>query len=219
MNVAAPARFRRALITAVVGCVFAAGASAQSAVKPAKPAVAAAQAATAMAPKAGSYQIDLAHSHAHFVISHLGISRFVGRFDDIQGEFAVGERSEASSVKASIRVDSINTKHQKLEEHLRSPDFFDALRFPTMDFVSTKASWNPRGEGKLSGNLTIHGVTRPVDFALKVTGAGLGKRGEFRAGFEATTTIKRSDYGMNYGLPNVVGDSVEISLSVEGVMQ
>lgn len=216
MRVVAPAGLRRILIAAVIGCTFAAGAFAQSAAKPAAKPVAAQAAAT---PKAGTYQIDLAHSHAHFVISHLGISRFVGRFDDIQGEFAVGERPEAHAVKASIRVDSINTKHQKLEEHLKSPDFFDAVRFPTMDFVSTKASWNPRGEGKLSGNLTIHGVTRPVDFALKVTGAGVGKRGEFRAGFEATTTIKRSDYGMNYGLPSVVGDQVEIALSVEGVMQ
>ena len=217
MNVAANAGLRRVLIAAVVGCLFVAGASAQTAAKSAKPAAAAQ--ATVASPKAGNYKIDLAHSHAHFVISHLGISRFVGRFDDIQGDFAVGERPEASSVKASIRVDSINTKHQKLEEHLKSPDFFDAPRFPTMDFVSTKVSWNPRGEGKLSGKLSIHGVTRPVDFALKVTGAGVGTRGEPRAGFEATTTIKRSDYGMNYGLPSVVGDLVEIALSVEGVLQ
>lgn len=215
MSVAVQARLGRVLVAAVVGCLFAAGAGAQSAAKPATPSV---QAAPSMAPKAGTYKIDLAHSHAHFVISHLGISRFVGRFDDIQGEFSVGDQAGANAVKSSIRVDSINTKHQKLEEHLKSPDFFDAARFPSMDFVSTKAGWNASGQGKLSGNLTIHGVTRPVDFALKVTGAGLGKRGEVRAGFEATTTIKRSDYGMTYGLPSVVGDQVEIMLSVEGVM-
>lgn len=206
---------RRILLATAVSCVLSAGATAQTA----KPAGAAAEAPRSLNPAAGSYKIDLPHTHAYFVISHLGISRFMGRFDDIQGEFVVGERPDKSSVKASIRVDSINAKHQKLEEHLRSPDFFDAVRFPSMDFVSTKVGWNQRGEGKLSGNLSLHGVTRPVDFALKVIGAGPGKRGEMRSGFEATTTIKRSDYGMAYGLPSVVGDSVEITLSVEGVMQ
>lgn len=186
---------------------------------PAAKAAPAAKPGSVAVPEAGTYKIDLAHSHAYFVISHLGISRFMGRFDDIQGDYVVGERPETGSVKASIRVDSINTKHQKMEEHLRSPDFFDAVRFPTMDFVSTKVSWNRRGEGKLSGNLTIHGVTRPIDFSLKVVGAGLGNRGETRSGFEATTTIKRSDFGMNYGLPRVVGDVVEITLSVEGIKQ
>jgi polyisoprenoid-binding protein YceI len=201
---------RRILLATVVGCALSTAAAAQSAAPPAD---------RSLNPAAGTYKIDLPHTHAYFVISHLGISRFMGRFDDIAGEFVVGERADQSSVKASIRVDSINAKHQKLEEHLRSPDFFDAARYPSMDFVSTWVGWNRRGEGKLIGNLSIHGVTRPVEFALKVTGAGPGKRGEMRSGFEAKTTIKRSDYGMAYGVPNVVGDSVEITLSVEGVMQ
>lgn len=206
---------RRILLVTVFGGALSTGALAQTVAKPAVPA----EATRSLNPAAGSYKIDLPHTHAYFVISHLGISRFMGRFDDIQGEFVVGERPDKSWVKASIRVDSINTKHQKIEEHLRSADFFDAARFPSMDFVSTKVSWNPRGEGKLSGDLTLHGVTRPVDFALRVTGAGAGKRGELRSGFEAKTTIKRSDYGMVYGLSSVVGDSVEITLAVEGVMQ
>lgn len=207
---------RRILLATVVGGALSLGATAQSAAQPASPA---AEAPRSLNPAAGTYKIDLPHTHAYFVISHLGISRFMGRFDDIAGEFVVGERAEQSSVKASIRVDSINAKHQKIEEHLRSPDFFDAARFPSMDFVSTRVGWNRRGEGKLIGNLSIHGVTRPVEFALKVTGAGPGKRGEIRSGFEAKTTIKRSDYGMTYGAPSVVGDNVEITLSVEGVKQ
>lgn len=173
----------------------------------------------AAALKAGSYKIDVDHSHAYFVVSHLGITPFMGRFDDIQGVFLVGDRPDKSSVKASIRVDSINTKQQKIEEHLRSQDFFDAARFPTMEFVSTKAGWNAKGEGTLSGQLTIHGVTRPVDFNLRLTGVGAGFRGETRAGFEARTTLKRSDFGMKWGLPNVVGETVEITLAIEGVMQ
>lgn len=178
-----------------------------------------AAAAAVVMPQPGTYKIDVAHTHAFFFISHLGVSRFMGRFDDIQGSFVVGDKPETSKVSATIPVASINTKHQKLEEHLKSPDFFDAAQFPNLFFESGKVRWNNRGEGVLSGNLTIHGVTKPVDFALTVMGAGKGPRGDTRAGFAATTTIKRSDFGMTYGLPKVVGDTVELNLSVEGVLQ
>jgi len=184
-----------------------------------KPARAAKAAAAVVMPQPGTYKIDVAHTHAFFFISHLGVSRFMGRFDDIQGSFVVGDKPEKSRVSATIPVASINTKHQKLEEHLKSPDFFDAAQFPNLFFESGKVRWNKRGEGALSGNLAIHGVTRPVDFALTVTGAGKGPRGDTRAGFLATTTIRRSDFGMIYGLPTVVGDTVELHLSVEGVLQ
>ena len=209
--------FMHSVITlAFVGLGFVQPALAQSA---AKPATKAAKAAEVVLPVAGKYKIDLDHSHAYFVVSHLGVSRFMGRFDDFQGEYTVGEKPDKSAVKVSIKVDSINTKHQKLQDHLKSPDFFSAVQFPTMNFESSKVNWNNRGEGTLSGNLTLHGVTKPVDFALKVTGAGDGLRGEYRSGFEATTTIKRSDFGMNYGLPKVIGDSVEITMSIEGIKQ
>ena len=170
-------------------------------------------------PKSGTYKIDLDHSHAYFVIRHLDISRFMGRFDQIQGEFTVGETPDRNAAKASIRVDSINTKQAKIDEHLRSADFFDVARFPTMEFTATRVKWNAGGEGTMTGNLTIKGVTRPVEFALRATGAGAGLKGEIRSGFEAKTTLKRSDYGIMYGLPSVVGDLVEITLSVEGVLQ
>lgn len=168
---------------------------------------------------AGDYVIDVAHSHVYFFISHLGVSRFMGRFDDIKGTFVIGQKPAESAVSATVPVASVNTKHQKLEDHLKSPDFFDVAQFPTMTFESTRVNWNNRGEGVLSGNLTIHGVTKPVDFNLKLTGAGKGPRGDTRAGFEGTTTIKRSDFGMTYGLPRVVGDTVEIALSIEGIRQ
>ncbi|MCK9986268.1 MAG: hypothetical protein AzoDbin1_02740 [Azoarcus sp.] len=168
---------------------------------------------------AGDYVIDVAHSHVYFFISHLGVSRFMGRFDDIKGTFVIGQKPTESAVSATVPVSSVNTKHQKLEDHLKSPDFFDASQFPSMTFESTRVRWNARGEGVLSGNLTIRGVTKPVDFDLKLTGAGKGPRGDTRAGFEGTTTIKRSEFGMTYGLPRVVGDTVEIALSIEGIRQ
>ncbi|NMG46424.1 polyisoprenoid-binding protein [Aromatoleum toluvorans] len=179
--------------------------------------VAAKPAADELAP--GDYVIDVAHSHVYFFISHLGVSRFMGRFDDIKGTFVVGQKPTESAVSATVPISSVNTKHQKLEDHLKSADFFDAAQFPNMTFESTRVRWNAKGEGVLSGNLTIRGVTKAVDFDLKLTGAGKGPRGDTRAGFEGVTTIKRSDFGMNYGLPRVVGDSVEIALSVEGIRQ
>ena len=204
-----------AIVIASLGLALAVGAQAQP-VSTKRAAVAKPQ---AKLPKAGTYKIDLDHSHAYFVIRHLDISRFMGRFDQIQGEFTVGETQERNAAKASIRVDSINTKQGKIDEHLRSADFFDATRFPTMEFNTTRVKWNAGGEGTMAGNLSIKGVTRPVEFALRATGAGAGLKGEIRSGFEAKTTLKRSDYGIMYGLPSVVGDLVEITLSVEGVLQ
>ena len=203
-----------ASLALIVGLACPVAALAQS---PAKPV--AAKAAAVKLPKPGTYKIDLDHSHAYFIIGHLDISRFMGRFDSIQGEYIVGDRPDASSVKASIRVDSINTKQPKIDEHLRSADFFEVTKFPTMDFTSTKVQWNAKGEGVLAGRLSIHGVTRPVEFALRVTGSGTGLKGEQRSGFEAKTTLKRSDFGILYGLPSVIGDTVEITLSIEGILQ
>ena len=215
---------RPLVLAAAIGIVTASSAIAQQTPRPtaavANPAAARSVAkSTIEAPVPGNYVIDIAHSHAYFFISHLGVSRFMGRFDDIKGAFVVGHRPSESLVNATIPVSSVNTKHQKLEDHLKSADFFDAAQFPNMIFESTRVSWNKNGEGVLSGHLTIHGITKPVDFALKVTGAGKGPRGDTRAGFEANATIKRSEFGMMYGLPRVVGDSVDIALSIEGVLQ
>jgi polyisoprenoid-binding protein YceI len=204
-----------AIAITALGLSLAVGVQAQTA--SAKPAAGAK--AQIKLPKPGTYKIDLDHSHAYFVIRHLDISRFMGRFDQIQGEFTVGEMPDRNTAKASIRVDSINTKQAKIDEHLRSADFFDATRFPTMEFTATRVKWNAGGEGTMAGKLTIKGVTRPVEFSLRATGAGAGLKGEIRSGFEAKTTLRRSDYGILYGLPSVVGDLVEITLSVEGILQ
>lgn len=210
---------RRHLLLLALGAALSLPALAQTAVAKSAAAKPAAKVDSVVMPQAGTYKIDVAHTHAAFFISHLGVSRFMGRFDDIQGNLVVGDKPEKSRVSVTIPVASINVKHQKLEEHLKSPDFFDVAQFPNMFFESGKVRWNNKGEGTLSGNLTIHGVTKPVDFALKVTGAGKGPRGDTRAGFEATTSIRRSDFGMTYGLPRVVGDTVEIAMMVEGVLQ
>lgn len=175
-------------------------------------------AAFANAP-AGNYKIDAAHSVAYFEVGHMnGVSRFMGRFNDISGDLVVGA-PEVSKIKVDIKTDSVDTKHDGLDKHLKSPDFFNAVQFPTMNFTSTGVSLNAAGEGTVSGNLNLHGVTKPVTFKLKYIGTGPGLKGETRAGYVATSTIKRSDFGMSYGLGKAATDEVELRINIEAVKQ
>ena len=175
-------------------------------------------AAFANAP-AGSYKIDAAHSVAYFEVGHMnGISRFMGRFNDISGDLVVGV-PQASKIKVDVKTDSVDTKHEGLDKHLKSPDFFNAVQFPTMSFTSTGVTLNAAGEGTVTGNLNLHGVTRPVTFKLKYIGSGPGMKGETRAGYVATSTIKRSDFGMSYGLNKAATDEVELRINIEAVKQ
>lgn len=177
-------------------------------------------AATAAAPApAGEYKIDPAHSGAFFEVGHLGgVSRFMGRFRDISGDLTV-DTPEKSRVKVSIKTDSVDSNHEGLDKHLKSPDFFSAVQFPVMSFASTAVTLNPAGEGTLAGNLTLRGVTKPVTFKLKHVGTGKGMRGEQRVGYVATATIKRTDFGMGYGVPGAATDEVDLRINIEAVKQ
>jgi polyisoprenoid-binding protein YceI len=175
-------------------------------------------AASAAAP-AGTYKIDPAHSVAYFEVGHLGgVSRFMGRFNDIGGDLTV-DTPEKSRIKVDIKVDSIDTKHEGLDKHLKSPDFFNAVQFPNASFSSTAITLNAAGEGSVSGNLTLHGVTKPVTFKLKQIGSGQGMKGETRVGYVASSTIKRSEFGMSYGVPKATTDEVELRINIEAVKQ
>ncbi len=174
--------------------------------------------AAAPAP-AGNYKIDPVHSVAYFEIGHLGgVSRFMGRFNDMSGDLVV-DTPEKSKVKVEIKTDSIDTKHEPLEKHLKSPDFFNAVQFPVMSFTSTAVNLNAAGEGTLAGNLNLHGVTKPVTLKLKQIGSGKGMKGETRVGYVATGTIKRTDFGMNYGVPGAATDEVDLHINIEAVKQ
>lgn len=176
-------------------------------------------AAFAATPPAGNYKIDPAHSVAYFEVGHMGgISRFMGRFNDMAGDLVV-DAPEKSKLKVDIKTDSIDTKHEGLDKHLKSPDFFNAVQFPTMTFSSTAVTLNAAGEGTVAGNLTLHGVTKPVTFKLKQIGTGKGMKGETRAGYVATTTIKRTDFGIAYGVPGAATDEVDLHINIEAVKQ
>jgi polyisoprenoid-binding protein YceI len=179
----------------------------------------AASLANPAAAPAGNYKVDPAHSGAFFEVGHLGgISRFMGRFNDISGELVV-DTPENSKVKVEIKTDSVDTKHEGLDKHLKSPDFFNAVQFPTLSFVSTAVKLNAAGEGTVAGNLTLHGTTKPVTFKLKQIGAGKGMKGEQRVGYLATTTIKRTEFGMAYGVPGAATDEVDLRINLEGIKQ
>jgi polyisoprenoid-binding protein YceI len=175
--------------------------------------------ATPAAAPVGAYKIDAAHSGAFFEVGHLGgVSRFMGRFNDIAGDLVV-DAPEKSKINVTIKTESIDSNHEGLDKHLKSPDFFNAVQFPTMTFTSTAVKLDGNGTGSIAGNLTLRGVTKPVTFQLKQVGAGKGMKGEQRVGYVASGTIKRTEFGMNYRVPGAATDEVDLRINIEGVKQ
>ncbi|MCP4432884.1 MAG: hypothetical protein GY806_18080 [Gammaproteobacteria bacterium] len=163
---------------------------------------------------AANYTIDKEGQHVAvlFKASHLGISYNAGRFKDIEGSFTYDkDNPSVNKVSVVIEAKSIDTNHAERDKHLRSDDFFDVEKYPTITFESTSYSTGS-GNDSLKGNLTIHGVTKSVDIAVKHVGEGKDPWGGYRSGFVGELTVKASDYGM----PDWVGD-VEIELIVEGI--
>lgn len=173
-------------------------------------------AASFSAQAADKYDIDPTHTQVQFTYNHLGFSNITGRFDEVTGDFLFDAADPTqSSVSITIPVASISTGVEKLDQHLLTADFFDATQFPTATFKSTSVT--AAGEGKLAvaGDLTIHGVTRPV--VLDVTINGIGEHPMRKlpaAGFDASASIKRSDFGVGGYVP-AVGDEVKLSITVE----
>ena len=176
-------------------------------------------AAASAAHAADTYSVDPVHSSISFKISHVGISYIHGRFDDFSGQFVIDKDDPAkSSFSLAIKVDSVDTNNQKRDEHLRNADFFNAKQFPTLNFQSTGVKAVDGGY-EVTGDLTLHGVKKPVTFTLK----GGDKVVEFpkgmqRVGFGTTLTIKRSDYDMKAML-DALGDEIPIDIGVEAVKQ
>ena len=173
-------------------------------------------AASFSAQAADKYDIDPTHTQVQFTYNHMGFSNITGRFDEVTGEFLFDAADPTkSSVSISIPVASISTGVDKLDEHLLKADFFDATQFPTATFKSTGVT--AAGEGKLAvaGDLTIHGVTRPVVLDVTINGVGEHPMRKLpAAGFDASTKIKRSDFGVGAYVP-AVGDEVTLSITVE----
>ena len=162
------------------------------------------------------YRIDPAHSQVEFTWSHFGFSNITARFDALEGTFVYdAENPSASSVTASVAIDSLDSGVDKLDAHLKSPDFFDLAKFSRAEFKSTKVEAAGEGKLALTGDLSIHGVTRPVTFQVTVNKIGDHPMKKVpSAGFDAATTIKRSDFGMAMAVPNV-SDEITIEVTIE----
>lgn len=205
--------------TALPTALLAAALAAQTGTKPAAPAAPAARPAAATSPAAAStYGIDSVHSSAMFRVQHLGAGQFWGRFNDVSGTFTGGTpAADGVSFDITVKVESVDTRTKKLDDHLRSPDFFNAADHPTMTFKSTGCKAGKNGMLEVTGNFTMLGVTKPITANVEFTGAKAGQMGD-RAGYEATLTIKRSEWGMKYGVDNgMLGDDVRIVVNLEGV--
>lgn len=173
--------------------------------------------------RAESFELDPAHSAVQFEIRHL-FSTVPGRFNDFTGTINFNrEAPETSSVEATIQATSIDTANEKRDTHLRSPDFFEVDKYPTITFKSTKVEKTDDQSGKVVGDLTMHGVTKPVTLEVKFLGMGKGMQGETRAGFTGTTTIDRKEFGLTWGKmvegTAILGDEVTITVNVEAVVK
>ena len=171
-----------------------------------------------------AFAIDPAHSGVAFSIRHL-FSRVPGRFTKFEGKIVVDRDDYTkSSVEVSIDAASIDTNEPARDKHLKSPDFFDAAKFPKLTFKSTKVSQAGTNKLSVDGNLTIRGVSKPVTLDVDVLGYGPGYGGRFLGGFEAKTKINRQDFGVAWndlieGGGAVLGDEVEIKLNVEAARE
>lgn len=162
-----------------------------------------------------SYKIDAVHSNVGFKIRHL-IARTTGNFAKFEGTIDVNTKDiTKSSVNVTIDAASVNTGNEAREKHLKSPDFFDTAKYPTITFKSTAVKEVAKGKLEVTGAFTLHGVTRTIVIPVTNMGTMAGmKPGSVVAGFEGALTIKRSDYGMT-GMIGPLGDEVEISLNIE----
>lgn len=168
------------------------------------------------------WDFDLSHSSINFHVRHLMVSKVHGRFEKWSGSLEVDEADPAKS-KVSVAIDaaSIDTKEAKRDEHLRSADFLEVEKFPKLTFTSTRIEKS--GDGlAVHGDLTIHGVTRPVTLEVETTGQVKDPWGGTRTGFSAKTTISRKDFGLTWNVALetggfVVADKVEITLEIEAI--
>jgi polyisoprenoid-binding protein YceI len=172
---------------------------------------------------AGTWDIDAAHSTVGFSVRHMMVSKVRGYFRTFSGVLVTAEDPTASSVEATIDMDSIDTRQEQRDAHIRSADFFDVGNHTVMTFRSTEVRTDG-ADWTVVGDLTIKGITKPVELALELNGFGPDAYGGFRAGFSAKTEISRKAFGVDIDMPMdgggvVVGDKVTVELEIEAVLR
>jgi len=170
---------------------------------------------------ADTFQIDRAHSSLGFAVKHLTVSTVKGEFTDYSATIQFDPKDPSAFVaEVNIKTSSIDTRQQKRDEHLRSADFFDAEKFPTISFKSKKVQGNEAGSYVITGDLTMHGVTKEISIPVMISGPVKGPMGGDVIGLSGETTINRQDFGIswNKALDSggwMVGDEVKISVNLE----
>jgi polyisoprenoid-binding protein YceI len=172
-----------------------------------------------------TWSIDASHSNVQFTVRHMMISKVRGQFHNFTGTVNFDEQNPTnSSVNVEIDVASIDTRDEKRDGHLASPDFFDSANYPTISFVSKRVEVVDDSRGKIYGDLTIRGVTREVVLDTEYNGQALSPWGTTSAGFNASTKINRKDFGLNWNVALetggvLVGEEVAIDIELEIVKQ
>ena len=172
----------------------------------------------------GTWTTDAVHSKAGFAVKHMGISTVRGEFTDFAGELEIGDDLSTAKVHGKIQVASVDTGEDQRDAHLRSPDFFDAETYPEMTFASTRIEQVDDEIFRITGDLTLHGVTKEIVLHADVLGTDVDPMGNDRVGLEITGQLSRGDYGMKFnqalGSGNLlVADKVTLALDIEASPQ
>ncbi|MBF0213860.1 MAG: YceI family protein [Magnetococcales bacterium] len=164
------------------------------------------------------YKIDPTHSFVTFTIPHLGYSLLQGRFNRIDGQFTVDpEQPDRGAIQITVETGSVDSNHAERDKHLKGKDFLDVDRFPKAEFTSKKIV-EKDGKVLVEGDLTLHGIIRPVRFEAKAIGSGPDPWGGFRRGYAGSLTLKRADFGISYNL-GPAAETLELGLFIEGLKQ
>jgi polyisoprenoid-binding protein YceI len=172
---------------------------------------------------AGTYTVDPSHTEVGFTARHAMVTKVRGRFSDVEGTVQIGEDASLISVEATIQVASVDTRSADRDGHLKSADFFDVEQFPTMTYRSTSVQVS--GDGfVVDGELTLHGVTKPVQLEVTAEGVATDPFGNARAGFSAEAEINRKDFGLTWNAALetggvLVSEKIKITLDVSAIKQ
>jgi polyisoprenoid-binding protein YceI len=166
---------------------------------------------------AADYTVDSGHTYVSFAVSHLGFSTMRGKFNEQTGSLKFDPTAKKAEVIIEIEASSIDTGHAKRDEHLQSPDFLNAVENPTITFMSTSATWEGDKPATITGNLTLLGVSKPVTLTIISMKCGPNPFSKKETcGFDATGSITRSDFGVNYGIP-AIGEVLDLQIEFEAV--
>lgn len=166
--------------------------------------------------RSGDYVLDASHGKITWSVDHMGFSTYVGQFTDVEAKLDLDTANPAaSSLEAVVQTDSVGTLNDQLDAHLKTADFFDTAKYRNARFEATSIRLTDRDSAEVTGNLTMRGITRPIVFAADFNQAGMSPVDKkYTLGFDGRALIKRSDFGMQYGLP-MLGDEVTLHLEAE----